>query len=220
MTLKTLRKMARGGIHDHIGGGFHRYSTDAVWHVPHFEKMLYDQAQLAVSYTEAYQITHDPFFADTVRDILEFVLRDMRAPEGGFYSALDADSLIEPGKPKHGEGAFYVWEAKEIEPVLGPDTAAVFDYRYGVEPNGNVPAEQDFQGEFKKKNILFERHSGRNRSALRQAGSCDPRDARRSPAQALRRARPTPTPAARRQSSNCVERPDDLRLRPRRPGAG
>ena len=159
MTLKTLREMARGGIHDHIGGGFHRYSTDAVWHVPHFEKMLYDQAQLAVSYTEAYQITHDPFFADTARDILEFVLRDMRAPEGGFYSALDADSLIEPGKLEHGEGAFYVWEAKEIEPVLGPDTAAVFDYRYGVERNGNVPAEQDFQGEFKKKNILFERHS-------------------------------------------------------------
>src|SRR6266849_6204584 len=159
MTLKTLREMARGGIHDHIGGGFHRYSTDAVWHVPHFEKMLYDQAQLAVSYTEAYQITHDPFFADTARDILEFVLRDMRAPEGGFYSALDADSLIEPGKLEHGEGAFYVWEAKEIEPVLGPQTAAVFDYRYGVEPNGNVPAEQDFQGEFKKKNILFERHS-------------------------------------------------------------
>src|SRR5437899_2686889 len=159
MTLNTLRFMARGGIHDHIGGGFHRYSTDATWHVPHFEKMLYDQAQLAVSYTEAYQITHDPFFADTARDILGFVLRDMRAPEGGFYSALDADSLIEPGKPQHGEGAFYVWEAKEIEPVLGPDTAAVFDYRYGVEPNGNVPAEQDFQGEFKKKNILFERHS-------------------------------------------------------------
>src|SRR5712692_1228638 len=159
MTLNTLRFMARGGIHDHIGGGFHRYSTDATWHVPHFEKMLYDQAQLAVSYTEAYQITHDPFFADTARDILGFVLRDMRAPEGGFYSALDADSMIEPGKPQHGEGAFYVWEAKEIEPVLGPDTAAVFDYRYGVEPNGNVPAEQDFQGEFKKKNILFERHS-------------------------------------------------------------
>ena len=159
MTLKTLREMARGGIHDHVGGGFHRYSTDAVWHVPHFEKMLYDQAQLAVSYTEAYQITHDPFFADTARDILGFVLRDMRAPEGGFYSALDADSLIEPGKPQHGEGAFYVWEAKEIEPVLGPDTAAVFHYRYGVERNGNVPAEQDFQGEFKKKNILFERHS-------------------------------------------------------------
>src|SRR2546427_317125 len=83
----------------------------------------------------------------------------MRAPEGGFYSALDADSLIEPGKPQHGEGAFYVWEAEEIEPVLGPDTAAVSDYHYGVERNGNLPVEQDFQGEFKKKNILFERHS-------------------------------------------------------------
>jgi len=159
MTLHTLREMARGGIHDHIGGGFHRYSTDPVWHVPHFEKMLYDQAQLVISYTEAYQITRDPFFADTARDILEFVLSDMRAPEGGFYSALDADSLIEGGKPEHGEGAFYVWEAKEIERVLGPDTAAVFNYRFGVEPNGNVPAEQGFQGEFKRQNILFDRHS-------------------------------------------------------------
>ncbi len=157
MTLKTLREMAHGGIHDHIGGGFHRYSTDAVWHVPHFEKMLYDQAQLAVSYTEAYQITHDPFFADTARDILGFVLRDMRAPEGGFYSALDADSLIEPGKPEQGEGAFYVWDAKQIEQELGRSAAEIFDFYYGVEPNGNVPPEKDFQGEFKNKNILYER---------------------------------------------------------------
>jgi uncharacterized protein YyaL (SSP411 family) len=159
MALHTLRAMARGGIHDHIGGGFHRYYTDATWHVPHFEKMLYDQAQLAIAYTDAYQITRDPFFADTVRDILEFTLREMRGPEGGFYSALDADSLIESGKPEHGEGAFYVWEAKQIEKELGPETAAVFDFYYGVEPDGNVPAEQDFQGEFKRKNILIVRHS-------------------------------------------------------------
>jgi len=159
MTLHTLRAMASGGIHDHIGGGFHRYSTDAVWHVPHFEKMLYDQAQLAVSYLEAYQITHDPFFADTARDILEFAHREMSGPEGAFYSALDADSLIQAGKPDHGEGAFYVWKASEIEQILGRDTAAVFDFYYGVVPSGNVPPEQDFQGEFKGNNILIIRHS-------------------------------------------------------------
>ena len=158
MVLQTLRAMARGGIHDHIAGGFHRYSTDATWHVPHFEKMLYDQAQLTVSYTEAYQITHDAFFAETARDILDFVLREMRGPEGGFFSALDADSLIEAGKPEHGEGAFYVWEAKQVEGLLGRETAAIFDFHYGVEPDGNVPAQQDFQGEFKGKNILIVRH--------------------------------------------------------------
>ncbi len=160
MTLQTLRAMARGGIHDHIGGGFHRYSTDAAWHVPHFEKMLYDQAQLASSYVDAYQITHDAFFAETARDILEYVLRDMRAPEGGFYSAEDADSLLEEGKPEVAaatEGAFYVWAAKQIEKVLG--AAAIFNFAYGVAPHGNVPPEQDVQGEFRGKNILIARHS-------------------------------------------------------------
>ena len=159
MTLHTLRAMARGGIHDHVGGGFHRYSTDATWHVPHFEKMLYDQAQLAISYADAYQITRDPFFADILRGILEYVLRDMRGPEGELYSAEDADSLLEHGKQEHAEGAFYVWEAAEIEKVLGRDRARIFNYLYGVEPSGNVPPEKDLQGEFKGKNILIVRHS-------------------------------------------------------------
>src|SRR4029077_18768758 len=108
MTLFTLRKMAEGGIHDHLGGGFHRYSVDTVWHVPHFEKMLYDQAQLASAYLDAYQITHDSFFAAIARDILDYVQRDMTGPEGGFYSAEDADSLVQTGKPDRAEGAFYV----------------------------------------------------------------------------------------------------------------
>jgi len=99
------------------------------------------------------------FFAETARDIFDFVLREMHAPEGGFYSALDADSLIEAGKPEHGEGAFYVWGAKQIEQVLAPDTAAVFDFTYGVESSGNVPPERDFQGEFRNKNVLLMRHS-------------------------------------------------------------
>lgn len=159
MTLHTLRAMARGGMHDHLGGGFHRYSTDASWHVPHFEKMLYDQAQLAISYSDGYQITKEPFFAEIARDILEYVLRDMRGPEGGFYSAENADSLIEEGKPELAEGAFYVWTADQIREVLGDDRTALFNFHYGVEPSGNVPAQQDIQGELKGKNVLIVRHT-------------------------------------------------------------
>jgi uncharacterized protein YyaL (SSP411 family) len=141
-----------------MGGGFHRYAVDAEWHVPHFEKMLYDQAQLAIAYVEAHQATRDPFFAETARDVLDYVLRDMRSPEGGFYSAEDADSLIAAGRPEHGEGAFYVWEAGQIEKVLGPE-AVLFDFYYGVEPAGNVPPAKDQQGEFRGKNILVMRHT-------------------------------------------------------------
>ncbi|MBI1982581.1 MAG: thioredoxin domain-containing protein, partial [Acidobacteria bacterium] len=159
MTLHTLRAMARGGIHDHLGGGFHRYAVDRVWHVPHFEKMLYDQAQLAVSYVEAYQITRDSLYAETARDILEYVLRDMRAPEGGFFSAEDADSLIEPGKPEHGEGAFYVWTAGEIEKTLGEPATAVFSFHYGVKASGSVATASDPYGELKGKNVLMVRYS-------------------------------------------------------------
>jgi hypothetical protein len=159
MSLATLRAMAQGGIHDHIGGGFHRYSTDERWHVPHFEKMLYDQAQLASSYLDAYQITHDPFFAEVARDILDYALRDMRGPSGGFYSAEDADSLLEAGKSEHAEGAFYVWTADELKKSLGADVAAIFSFHYGVEPAGNVPPRQDIQGELRGRNILIVRHS-------------------------------------------------------------
>ncbi len=161
MTLFTLRKMAEGGIHDQLGGGFHRYSVDAVWHVPHFEKMLYDQAQLASAYLDAYQITYDSFFASTARDILDYVQRDMTGPKGGFYSAEDADSLVQAGKPDHAEGAFYVWTKDEVDHVLGPDRAKVFDYVYGVEAGGNA-AESDTSGELAGKNVLIERHSEKN----------------------------------------------------------
>src|SRR5438046_177347 len=118
MNLFTLRKMAAGGMHDHLGGGFHRYSVDAYWHVPHFEKMLYDQAQLAVAYLDAFQITQDRQFASVARDILDYVARDLTSNEGGFFSAEDADSLFEHGKPEHGEGAFYIWTKKEIDTAL------------------------------------------------------------------------------------------------------
>jgi uncharacterized protein len=156
MSIFTLRKMAGGGIHDHVGGGFHRYSTDKFWHVPHFEKMLYDQAQLAIAYLTAFQIIHEPLFEKTARDILDYVRRDMTDRDGGFYSAEDADSLLAVGKPEHAEGAFYVWSKDEIDPALGTERAKVFEYYFGVEASGNAP--EDPEGEFKDKNILIQRH--------------------------------------------------------------
>ncbi len=158
MVLTTLRAMSKGGMNDQLGGGFHRYSVDGYWFVPHFEKMLYDQAQLASSYLEAFQITDDETFAQEVRRILDYVLREMTHPEGGFYSAEDADSVIDPEHPEEkGEGAFYIWSAAEIEKIIGSEKSPYFHYRYGVEPGGNV--ENDPQNEFKGRNILFEAHT-------------------------------------------------------------
>jgi len=158
MALQTLRAMAAGGIHDQLGGGFHRYSTDARWFLPHFEKMLYDQAQLADAYLDAWQITHDPAFAGTARDILDYVLRDMTGPAGQFYCAQDADSPIAADQPdKRAEGRFYVWTAKRIEQVLGKDASPVFEYCFGVKPEGNVVV--DPRGEFTGRNVLFAAHT-------------------------------------------------------------
>jgi hypothetical protein len=154
MTARTLRAMASGGMHDQLGGGFHRYSVDRHWFLSHFEKMLYDQAQLAVSYLEAFQITRDPVFERIARDIFAYVLRDMRHPGGGFYSAEDADSP-DPENPSHkAEGAFYIWRQSEIEELLDRKTAAWFCHRYGIRPEGNV--QEDPHGEFTGKNILYE----------------------------------------------------------------
>jgi hypothetical protein len=158
MVLSTLRAMAKGGMNDQLGGGFHRYSVDEYWFVPHFEKMLYDQAQLAVSYLEAFEITGDELYANVVRRILDYVVRDMTHPDGGFYSAEDADSVIDPAHPhEKGEGAFYIWTQNEIEAVVGQPAAKWFCYRFGVEPGGNV--RNDPHAEFTGRNILFEAHS-------------------------------------------------------------
>src|SRR6202048_2479209 len=140
-SLFTLRKMAAGGMYDHLGGGFHRYSVDGRWHVPHFEKMLYDQAQLVSIYTEAYQITGDTLFARVVDETLGYLIRDLAAPEGGFYSAEDADSLPSADASEKKEGAFYVWTDSEIDAVLAPDESLVFRRSYGVEKAGNRRAE-------------------------------------------------------------------------------
>jgi len=150
--------MANGGIYDQLGGGFHRYSVDERWFVPHFEKMLYDQAQLAIAYLEAHQITHDPFFASVARNTLDYVLRDMTHSGGGFYSAEDADSAADPAKPtEKSEGAFYLWTRQEIDQLLGHPEASIFSDRYGVAPEGNV--HNDPHGEFTGKNILFVHHT-------------------------------------------------------------
>jgi uncharacterized protein len=152
MAAQTLRAMAAGGMHDQLGGGFHRYSVDERWFVPHFEKMLYDQAQLAVSYLEAYQITGEERFAEVARGIFRYVLRDLRDESGAFFSAEDADSP-DPENPAHaGEGAFYIWRKAEIEALLG-DEAERFCAKFGVESDGNV--EQDPQGELTGRNILY-----------------------------------------------------------------
>lgn len=158
----TLRAMANGGIYDQLGGGFHRYSTDAKWHVPHFEKMLYDNAQLLKNYLDAFLITGDKFFEKIARETADYVLRDMTHLDGGFYSAEDADSLpsgknLEDTNNKKTEGAFYVWEQKEIKDLLGDVPGEIFSYRYGVKLEGN--AEMDPFNEFRGKNILFNAHS-------------------------------------------------------------
>ena len=159
MVIRTLLQMAKGGMYDHLGGGFHRYSVDRYWRVPHFEKMLYDQAQLAVNYLEAYQITGDNYFAEITRDTLTYVSRVMTHPEGGFYSAEDAESVIDPAEPHtKEEGAFYVWSKSEIDKFLGDD-AEIFNYYFGVNEYGNAPQGSDPHSVFVEKNILYKAHS-------------------------------------------------------------
>jgi uncharacterized protein len=158
MVLLTLGEMAKGGMNDQLGGGFHRYSVDERWFVPHFEKMLYDQAQIALSYLEAFQITRDGQYAAAARDVFSYVQRDLTHPDGGFFSAEDADSAVDSAKPKEKrEGAFYVWSRDEIEQTLGPRDAGIFCERYGVTGRGNV--EEDPHGEFQGQNILYRARS-------------------------------------------------------------
>jgi len=137
MVTTTLDRMAYGGMYDQLGGGFHRYSVDAHWLVPHFEKMLYDNALLTQCYLEAWQVTRNPQYARIVRETLDYVLRDMTDPAGGFYSAEDADS-------EGAEGQFYLWTPAEIAAVIGPERAADFCRFYDITPSGN----------FEERNIL------------------------------------------------------------------
>lgn len=135
---RTLDMMHRGGIYDHLGGGFSRYSVDEKWHVPHFEKMLYDNALLAFSYLETWQVTKHPLYRNVTEEILNYILRDMTHPEGGFYSAEDSDS-------EGHEGLFYTWTAEEIKNILGTNESSLFREFYSIMPEGN----------FETRNILF-----------------------------------------------------------------
>ncbi len=159
MLEKTLTAMAHGGLHDHLGGGFHRYSVDAYWHVPHYEKMLYDQAQLAISYLEAWQITGRDLFREALMGVLRYVERDMRSPEGGFYSAEDADSLLKEGDAEKHEGAFYTWTHREIVALLPPEVERAFSFHYWIRPGGNARPESDPLGELAGRNTPCVMHS-------------------------------------------------------------
>jgi uncharacterized protein YyaL (SSP411 family) len=152
MVLDTLRVMALGGVHDHIGGGFHRYSVDAEWRVPHFEKMLYDQAQLTLAYLAAAQAGREPFYAEVAEDTLDYVRFEMTGPGGAFYSAEDADSPVPGAEGESREGAFYVFTAAEVDAWFGAD-ADIVRRRLGIEPGGNAPS--DPHGEFLGQNIPY-----------------------------------------------------------------
>ena len=149
----TLDRMARGGMYDQVGGGFHRYSVDAEWLVPHFEKMLYDNALLPPVYVEAYQLTRDPFYKHVACETLDYLLREMTSPAGGFYSTQDADSEGEEGK-------FFVWSEAEIGEVLGPDLAPLAKSVYGVTEYGN------FEGH----SILFRSKTDEQDAKLNELG--------------------------------------------------
>lgn len=142
MVETSLTNMARGGIYDQLGGGFHRYSTDAYWLVPHFEKMLYDNALLSRLYLHAYQATGKPFYRHIAEDTLDYVVREMTSPEGGFYSAQDADS-------EGVEGKYYIWSRNGVDNLLGQDEARIFNRYFGVTDEGN----------FEGTNILFQAES-------------------------------------------------------------
>lgn len=151
MVTTTLDRMRLGGVYDQVGGGFHRYSTDQRWVLPHFEKMLYDQAMHVLAYTEAYQATGHERYRRTAEEVIEYVRRDLQAPEGGFYSAEDADSLTESGEME--EGAFYVWSTEEIREALDDEVADLVIDVYNMTPEGNYQDEST--GRRTGKNVLY-----------------------------------------------------------------
>ncbi len=153
-TLATLRAMANGGMYDHIGGGFHRYSVDQYWHVPHFEKMMYDQGQLAVVYADVGRLLGEKQLISVAEDICNYVQHRMTSPEGGFYSAEDADSLVDAQGHESKEGAYYVWEFKELVNVLGAEDAKLCAAYYQSTETGNVRPESDPQREFVGQNVF------------------------------------------------------------------
>ncbi|TVY30147.1 Spermatogenesis-associated protein [Lachnellula hyalina] len=154
MAMTTLRKMARGGIHDHIGNGFSRYSVTADWSLPHFEKMLYDNAQLLHIYLDAFLLSRDPEMLGVVYDIASYLTSTLEHPAGGFYSSEDADSFYKRGDSEKREGAYYVWTKREFENVLGSHTEPILSAFFNVSGHGNVKPENDPHDEFIDQNVL------------------------------------------------------------------
>jgi uncharacterized protein YyaL (SSP411 family) len=154
MAITTLRKMARGGIHDHIGNGFSRYSVTPDWSLPHFEKMLYDNAQLLHIYLDAFLLSRDPELLGVVYDICTYLTTTLAHPEGGFYSSEDADSFYRKGDSEKREGAFYVWTKREFENVLGNKAEPILSAFFNVTSHGNVSPENDPHDEFIDQNVL------------------------------------------------------------------
>jgi uncharacterized protein YyaL (SSP411 family) len=152
MVRNTLVAMSQGGIHDQVGGGFHRYSVDQRWQVPHFEKMLYTQALMSLAYTRLYELEPEPHYRDVAMRTLDFVLAEMRHPEGGFYSALDASSARPEQEDTLAEGAYYLWRAAELRAGLDRAEWSLFREYFDIDDTGNI--ESDPRGEFEQLNIL------------------------------------------------------------------
>jgi len=180
MAKKTLRAIRDGGIYDQIGFGLHRYSTDARWSVPHFEKMLYDQALMVIACTEAYQATKDPLFCRMAREIITYVSRDMTSPEGSFFSAENADS-------EGGEGAYYTWTRDELETALGHEEASRAAEAFTILPGGNYP---DANGRYKKN---IPRRPSDDPKGIRESGLPAGTDVLRERLFAVRSKRPRPS---------------------------
>ena len=154
MVTFSLKKMYEGGMYDHLAGGFHRYSVDNIWRVPHFEKMLYDQAQLITTYVNTYLVTKNKFFLFVAEDTAHYVLENLQNNDGGYFSAEDAESAPDAAEPKaKEEGAYYIWQKDEIEKILGKEEAKIFNFYYGIEQHGNTI--NDPHEVFGTKNVLF-----------------------------------------------------------------
>jgi uncharacterized protein len=154
MAIFTLKKMCEGGLYDHLGGGFHRYTVDIFWRVPHFEKMLYDQAQIAYTLFDVFSITNKKYFLDYAINTLDYVLENLTDKNGGFYTAEDAESAVEESSPNYKEeGYYYLWEINQLEKILGKENSAVFCYMYGIKYEGNTIS--DPHNVYKNKNVLY-----------------------------------------------------------------
>lgn len=170
---RTLRAMAAGGMRDHLGGGFHRYSVDRWWHVPHYEKMLYDQGQLAMIYLDGWLISGEPLFREVAGEVFRYLMETLRDAGGAFHAAEDADSLPAPDAARKCEGAYWTWEADGIARLLGPRDADVFRRAYGVEAAGNARPESDPHGELAGRNTLFRAVSDSDLAELFDCGEAE-----------------------------------------------